>query len=102
MGVLPVTVPQGLAYAIDSAGTKSDVDFDYLLQTAIRESSLNPTAKASTSSATGLFQFLDSTWLEVLKAAPRLPGLCRRDPGRCQRRLHGSGQGLAQGNSETA
>jgi hypothetical protein len=73
MGVLPVTVPQGLAYAIDSAGTKSDVDFDYLLQTAIRESSLNPTAKASTSSATGLFQFLDSTWLGVLKQeGPRL------------------------------
>ena len=73
MGVLPVTVPQGLAYAIDSAGTKSDVDFDYLLQTAIRESSLNPTAKASTSSATGLFQFLDSTWLQVRKEqGPRL------------------------------
>ncbi len=73
MGVLPVTVPQGLAYAIDSAGTKSDVDFDYLLQTAIRESSLNPTAKAATSSATGLFQFIDSTWLEVLKQeGPRL------------------------------
>jgi hypothetical protein len=73
MGVLPVTVPQGLAYAIDSAGTKSDVDFDYLLQTAIRESSLNPTAKASTSSATGLFQFIDSTWLGVLKQeGPRL------------------------------
>lgn len=73
MGVLPVTVPQGLAYAIDSAGTKSDVDFDYLLQTAIRESSLNPTAKAPTSSATGLFQFIDSTWLEVMKQeGPRL------------------------------
>ena len=72
-GVLPVTVPQGLAYAIDSAGSKSDVDFDYLLQTAIRESSLNPTAKAKTSSATGLFQFIDSTWLEVLKQeGPRL------------------------------
>lgn len=73
MGVLPVTVPQGLAYAIDSAGTKSDVDFDYLLQTAIRESSLNPKAKAPTSSATGLFQFIDSTWLEVMKQeGPRL------------------------------
>lgn len=73
MGVLPVTVPQGLAYAIESAGTKSDVDFDYLLQTAIRESSLNPKAKAPTSSATGLFQFIDSTWLEVMKQeGPRL------------------------------
>lgn len=73
MGVLPISVPQSLAYAIDTAGYKSDVDFDYLLQTAIRESSLNPTAKAGTSSATGLFQFLDSTWLQVMKQeGPRL------------------------------
>jgi hypothetical protein len=73
MGVLPISVPQPLAYAIDSAGDKSDVDFDYLLNTAIRESSLDPRAKAQTSSATGLFQFLDSTWLQVMKQeGPRL------------------------------
>ncbi len=73
MGVKPISVPQPLAYAIDTAGAKSDVDFDYLLQTAIRESSLKPDAKASTSSATGLFQFLDSTWLQVMKQeGPRL------------------------------
>jgi hypothetical protein len=73
MGVTPISVPQPLAYAIDSAGDKSDVDFDYLLQTAIRESSLNPKARAGTSSATGLFQFLDSTWLMVMKQeGPRL------------------------------
>lgn len=73
MGVKPISVPQPLAYAIDTAGAKSDVDFDYLLQTAIRESSLNPEAKAATSSATGLFQFIDSTWLQVMKQeGPRL------------------------------
>ncbi|RZL53935.1 MAG: lytic transglycosylase domain-containing protein, partial [Variovorax sp.] len=73
MGVQPISVPQSLAYVLNSAGTKSGVDFDYLLQTAIRESSLNPTAKASTSSAVGLFQFLESTWLEVMKdEGPRL------------------------------
>lgn len=73
MGVKPISVPQPLAYAIDTAGAKSDVDFDYLLRTAIRESSLNPQAKAPTSSATGLFQFLDSTWLQVMKQeGPRL------------------------------
>lgn len=73
MGVAPISVPQPLAYAIDTAGDKSDVDFDYLLRTAIRESSLNPTARARTSSATGLFQFLDSTWLMVMKQeGPRL------------------------------
>ena len=73
MGVKPISVPQPLAYAMDTAGAKSDVDFDYLLRTAIRESSLNPEAKARTSSATGLFQFLDSTWLQVMKEeGPRL------------------------------
>jgi hypothetical protein len=73
MGVQPIAVPQSLAYVLNSAGTKSGVDFDYLLQTAIRESSLDPTAKAQSSSATGLFQFLDSTWLQVMKdEGPRL------------------------------
>ncbi len=73
MGVQPIAVPQSLAYVLNSAGTKSGVDFDYLLQTAIRESSLDPTAKAQSSSATGLFQFLESTWLQVMKdEGPRL------------------------------
>ncbi len=71
--VRPVAVPKPLAYAIDQAGNKSSVDFDYLLNTAMRESSLDPGAKASGSSATGLFQFLDSTWLRVMKQeGPRL------------------------------
>lgn len=72
--VSPVSnIPQPIAYALDRAGTRNGVDFDYLLQTAIRESSLNPSAKAPTSSATGLFQFIESTWLEVMKdEGPRL------------------------------
>jgi hypothetical protein len=73
MGVAPIAVPQGLAYVLNSAGDKSNVDFDYLLQTAIRESSLNPEAKAQSSSAVGLFQFLESTWLQTMKEqGPRL------------------------------
>jgi hypothetical protein len=73
MGVLPVSVPRNLATALNAAGQRSGVDFNYLLQTAIRESSLNPSAKAATSTATGLFQFLESTWLEVMKEeGPRL------------------------------
>lgn len=73
MGVLPVSVPRDLANALDAAGQRSGVDFDYLVQTAIRESSLNPNAKASTSTATGLFQFLEGTWMEVMKEeGPRL------------------------------
>lgn len=73
MGVQPISVPQSLAYVLTAAGDRNGVDFDYLLQTAIRESSLNPQAKAQTSSATGLFQFLEATWLQVLKEeGPRL------------------------------
>jgi hypothetical protein len=68
MAVSEISIPPGLALILDRAGQKSDVDFDYLLQTAIRESSLDPTAKARTSSATGLFQFLDQTWFEVMKS----------------------------------
>lgn len=73
MGVTPITVSKTLAVVLNSAGERSGVDFEYLLQTAIRESSLNPTAKAQTSSATGLFQFLETTWLQVMKdEGPRL------------------------------
>ena len=73
MGVQSISVPQSLAYVLTAAGDRNGVDFDYLLQTAIRESSLNPEAKAQTSSATGLFQFLESTWLQVMKEeGPRL------------------------------
>ena len=73
MGVQPIAIPQSLAYVLTSAGNRNGVDFGYLLQTAIRESSLNPQAKAQTSSATGLFQFVESTWLQVMKEeGPRL------------------------------
>lgn len=73
MRIQPIAVPQSLAQAIDAAGARSGVDFDYLLQTAMRESSLNPSAKARTSSAVGLFQFLEGTWLQVVKEqGPRL------------------------------
>jgi hypothetical protein len=73
MGVQPVSVPPSVANALTAAGDRSGVDFSYLLQTAIRESSLNPGARASTSSAVGLFQFLEGTWLQVMKQdGPRL------------------------------
>lgn len=73
MGVQPVSVPQSVANALTAAGNRSGVDFSYLLQTALRESSLDPQARASTSSAVGLFQFLEGTWLQVMKSdGPRL------------------------------
>jgi hypothetical protein len=65
----PQAVPQQgqpVQSAIARAADATGVDFSYLLATAKRESSLNPNAKASTSSATGLFQFIDDTWLRVV------------------------------------
>jgi hypothetical protein len=53
--------------AIRDAARATGAGFEYLLNTAIRESSLNPNAKAKSSSATGLFQFLDQTWLGTMK-----------------------------------
>ncbi|WP_020177978.1 lytic transglycosylase domain-containing protein [Methylopila sp. M107] len=53
--------------ALKSAAQATGAGFDYLMRTAKRESALNPAAQNSASSARGLFQFIDSTWLEVLK-----------------------------------
>jgi hypothetical protein len=68
-----INVPPVVERALTRASDRNGVAFDYLLQTAMRESALDPGARAKTSSATGLFQFIDSTWLEVLKEeGPRL------------------------------
>jgi hypothetical protein len=53
--------------AIQRASTATGVDFSFLLGTARRESAFNPGAHAKTSSAAGLFQFVDQTWLSTLK-----------------------------------
>jgi hypothetical protein len=52
--------------AIAKASRATGVDFDYLLAQAKIESSLNPQAKAGTSSAAGLYQFTGGTWLQTL------------------------------------
>ena len=56
-----------VAAAIRRASRTTGTTFDYLLNTAIRESSLDPAARAKTSSARGLFQFIESTWLAMVK-----------------------------------
>lgn len=53
--------------AFDAASGTTGTSFQYLLDTAQRESSLRSDAKASTSSASGLFQFVEGTWLKTLK-----------------------------------
>lgn len=58
--------PTQVRAAIAAGARATGADFDFLLQTATRESALDPRAKATTSSAAGLFQFVEQTWLGLL------------------------------------
>ena len=66
-GVDPTRVR--VAGAIKQAAMSSGTSFQYLLATAKMESDFNPSVGASTSSAHGLFQFIDQTWLATFKDA---------------------------------
>ncbi|MDI1281594.1 MAG: hypothetical protein ACI9YM_002500 [Brevundimonas sp.] len=57
----------GVEAAIRRASSATGVDFDFLMKTARRESAMNPSARAPTSSAAGLFQFIEQTWLATVK-----------------------------------
>jgi Transglycosylase SLT domain len=63
--------------AIQQASQATGASFNYLLATAQVESGLNPQAGAATSSARGLFQFIDSTWLATIKQSGSALGLGR-------------------------
>ena len=54
--------------AIQLASSRTGIDFNYLLGQAKVESGLNASARAGTSSATGLYQFIEQSWLGVVKA----------------------------------
>jgi hypothetical protein len=66
-GVDPARVR--VAGAIKQAASSTGVSFEYMLTTAKMESDFNPTAGASTSSARGLYQFIEQTWLGTVKEA---------------------------------
>lgn len=53
--------------AIANAAQATSVDFNFLLAQAEVESAMNPDARAATSSATGLYQFIESTWLDTMR-----------------------------------
>ena len=61
--------------AIARASQTAHVDFGYMMAQAKQESDFQPNAKASTSSASGLFQFIESTWLSAVKQFGAIYGL---------------------------
>jgi hypothetical protein len=66
----PVTATatqQRVTAAIANASARTGVAFDYLMDQAQLESGMRPDARAQTSSATGLYQFTNQTWLGTLK-----------------------------------
>ena len=67
MGVTSVANTGNIQSAIAVASQRTGVDFSYLLGQAQVESGMRADARASTSSATGLFQFVDQSWLGVVK-----------------------------------
>ena len=79
MAVNPATAsgtPQ-ITGAIRQAAQSTGISFEYLLTTAKIESNFNPSAQASTSSAKGLYQFIDQTWLGTMKQDGAALGLGR-------------------------
>jgi hypothetical protein len=65
--VTPVANSSAIVSALQKASAATGSDFGYLLGTAIRESGLKPQAQSASSSATGLFQFVEQTWLGLVK-----------------------------------
>lgn len=65
----PISAPQPatpVAQAVQNASARTGIDFGYLMDVARVESNFDPDAKAATSSARGLFQFTNQTWLSTL------------------------------------
>lgn len=66
-GLNAFQIPKNIYNALQNAAQKTGVNFTYLMEKAAAESSFDPNAKASSSSATGLFQFIESTWMSMVR-----------------------------------
>ena len=67
----------GIESVIRRAASATGIDFGFLLHTAKRESGFNALAHASSSSAAGLFQFVEQTWMSTLKRHGSAHGYAR-------------------------
>ncbi|KMO43276.1 lytic transglycosylase [Methylobacterium tarhaniae] len=61
-------VPRALVETIVRAARETETDPVYLMALADKESSFQPSVRAATSTAEGLFQFLTGTWLELVRS----------------------------------
>jgi hypothetical protein len=98
MSIEPSVITTGLdaartkiANTIKSAASATGASFEYLVSAAKMESNLDPTAQASTSSARGLYQFIEQTWLRQI---------CRRHYEVALRHLFGQRSGCPRRNPE--
>ena len=64
----PVRVESAIVEHVIEAAKIADMDPALLMAIADKELSFAPKAKASTSSASGLFQFVEATWFKALRA----------------------------------
>jgi hypothetical protein len=77
MGIGQIGNISSIEAAVQRASSTTGVDFGFLMRTAQRESGLSASAHASTSSAAGLFQFVEQTWLSTLKRHGAAHGYAR-------------------------
>ena len=68
-------VPAPVHRALRGAAERTGVGFEVLAAKAAIESGFQPAAQAGTSSARGLFQFIDQTWLSVVQQHGAAHGL---------------------------
>lgn len=77
MTVVTAAAMSGVEAAVRKAADVTGVDFDFLMRTAKRESGFDAGAKAASSSAAGLFQFVEQTWLATIKRHGAAHGYAR-------------------------
>ncbi len=67
LATLSARAPKQVLSAIKDASARVGVSFSYMMEQASAESSFQANAKARTSSASGLYQFIESTWMNMVE-----------------------------------
>lgn len=67
LSITNLSQQRDLPSVIAQSAQRTGVDFQYLIAQAQLESGMQADAKAETSSATGLYQFIEQTWLGLVK-----------------------------------